>query len=83
MFFTFSTMKDQVDYILTNARCQCAIDEAETTPTDQWLATYTNLYNEIAYGGSKLPSIADANFDGIRYPSILNFHSLYKELIKK
>ena len=75
-------MKDQIDYILANARCQCAIDEAEKTPSDEWLKTYNNLYNEISYSAGNLPSIADANFDGIRYTSILNFHSLYNKLLK-
>ena len=76
-------MKNQEDYILANARCQCAIEEADTNPSvDEWLSTYTNLYNEISYGDTNLPYIANAHFDGIRYTSILNFHNLYEELLK-
>lgn len=72
---------DKVDYQITDKFCEEALIALQVdNDIPFWLQENKSLFESISIQPSGLPSIADSNYDGVKYHFISQFHSLYKQL---
>lgn len=68
-------------YEIADLKCKTILVDFDTNLNkSEWLTKYKNLYNHLSIKPENLPSIADCNFEGVKYENIFNFHSLYKKM---
>lgn len=68
-------------YEIADLKCKTVLVDFETNLNkSEWLNKYKDLYNHISIKPKNLPSIADCNFEGIKYEHISKFHSVYSKL---
>ncbi len=69
------------DYIKADKICKNIVEGYNVLGnTEAWLMNFKPLFNRFNIQLGSLPSIADSNFEGIRYENIAKFHSLYHKL---
>ena len=73
-------MENEMDYLVADENCRIALRELMfTTLKTNWLKDCTKLYKKVSVQPSQdLPNIANANFDGVNYPFIGEFHRVYQ-----
>ena len=67
------------DFQSLNERCEKALKQVDNNPIDTWLHQASKLFKAISIQPEGLPSIANANFEGVHYKFISEFHKLYKQ----
>ena len=67
----------QIDYQTLNERCEKALKEIDINPIDTWLHLASKLFKAVSIQTEGLPSIANANFEGVHYKFISEFHKEY------
>ena len=69
-----------MDYLVAVENCRIALRELMfTSYKTKWLKDYTKLFKKVSVQPSQdLPNIANANFDGVNYPFIGEFHRVYQ-----
>lgn len=71
-------LSDSKSYEIADTFCLEALEiEAETRDRDGWLKEYEDLYKSVSIAPKGLPSIANCNFKGSKYPNIFHFHNRY------
>lgn len=76
-------MRNATDYVNLNNRCEFALNELEKLDIDTWLYRSSKLFKAISLQPEGLPSIALANFEGVYYQYISEFHQAYKKHFAK
>ena len=73
-------MENEMDYLVADENCRIALRELMfTSYKTKWLKDYTKLFKKVSVQPSQdLPNIANANFDGVNYPFIGEFHRVYQ-----
>jgi len=72
---------DKVDYQIADKFCEEALIVLQVdNDITIWLQENKSLFASISIQPSGLPSIADSNYDGVKYHFISQFHSIYKQL---
>jgi len=77
-------MENEMDYLVADENCRIALRELMfTTFKTDWLKDYTKLYKKVSVQPSQyLPIIANANFDGVNYHFIGEFHMVYQRVMQ-
>ena len=70
-------------YTELNKRCENALNELNIQDMKTWLHRSIRLFNAISIQPEGLPSIVNANFEGIHYKFISEFHNAYKQRLNK
>jgi len=71
---------DKIDYQITDHLCEEALIELEVTEPDVWIIKHKILFESISIKPKGLPSIANQNYQGVKYSFIGKFHSKYQQL---
>ncbi len=72
------SLKNRSSYEIADKFCEEALTlEAGDIDRDFWLVEYNDLYKSISIAPEGLPSIANGNFNGVKYKNIFDFHSKY------
>lgn len=69
---------DSISYEIADKFCEEALEiESGDVDRDYWLEDNKDLYRSVSIAPEGLPSIANANFKGVKYKNIFDFHSKY------
>lgn len=72
-------MKIEFDYLVADENCKEALKELMIDANKvKWLRKYEKLFKKVSISPLGLPNIANANFDGVNYPFIGEFHRVYQ-----
>ncbi len=75
-----SGLNDSISYEIADKFCEEALElENGDIDRDYWLDNNKDLYKSVSISPKGLPSIANANFKGVKYENIYNFHSKYAQ----
>ena len=73
---------DKIDYQIADNFCEEALVELQScNDTPSWIINHTDLYNSISIKPEGRPSIANQNYNGVRYYYIGEFHSTYEKKV--
>ena len=71
---------DSISYEIADKFCEEALElENGDIDRDYWLEDNKDLYKSVSISPEGLPSIANANFKGVKYENIYDFHSKYAQ----
>jgi hypothetical protein len=71
-------LNDTKSYDIVDRFCEEALEvESGDIDRDYWINEYEDLFKSVSIAPEGLPSIANANFNGIKYKNIHDFHSKY------
>jgi hypothetical protein len=74
-------MNLQMRYVLRDTNSKLALmDLREHMSVPDWIFTHAALFKSISIEPDDYPSIADANYDNVRYSWIQEFHRTYVNL---
>ena len=75
---------NEIDFQIEDNLCAKIIEDfnlfSEFEQMHAWLDLHKSLYDQINIQPKWLPSIANCNYEGIRYDHIAKFHSLYHKV---
>jgi hypothetical protein len=73
-------MENKMDYLVADENCRIALRELMFSFfKTNLLKDYTKLFKKVSVQPTQdLPNIANANFDGVNYPFISEFHRGYQ-----
>ena len=73
---------DKIDYQIADNFCEEALVELQScNDTPSWIINHTDLYNSISIKPEGRPSIANQNYNGVRYHYIGEFHYTYEKKV--
>ena len=77
-------MRNEMDYLVADENCKIALRELMFTSfKTKWLKDYTKLFKKMSVQPSvDLPNIANANFNGVNYHFIGEFHMVYQRMMQ-
>ncbi len=71
-------MDNEIDYLVADENCKQAIKELMFDANRlKWFKKYRRLYEKVNLSPKELPNVANANFDGVVYGFIKDFHKEY------
>jgi len=71
-------MDNEIDYLVADENCKQAIKELMFDANRlKWLKKYRRLYEKVNLSPKELPNVANANFNGVVYGFIKDFHKEY------
>jgi hypothetical protein len=72
-------MENEMDFLVADENCKEALKELMIEENNiKWLSKYEKLFKKVSISPLGLPNIANANFDGVNYPFIGEFHRVYQ-----
>ena len=74
-------MKDRIDYIINDARCELALEDYyNNVPESSWIYDNLLLYHMISIHQRPGQTIADDDHLGEHFEFIHNFHQVFKKI---
>lgn len=75
-------MKDRIDYIMTDARCEIALDTFKTgIPNHSWITEHLSLFALISIRHNNGQTISDSDHQGEHFEFIYRFHELFRKIL--
>ena len=76
-------MEKEMDYLVADENCKEALKELMIEENKiKWLSKYEKLFKKVSISPLGLPNIANANFNGVNYHFIGEFHMVYQRVMQ-
>jgi hypothetical protein len=72
-----------MDFLVADENCKEALKELMFDPNKvKWLSKCEKLFKKVSISPLGLPNIANANFNGVNYHFIGEFHMVYQRVMQ-